>query len=66
MTFGSNMRKSKYSLNTMKVGEVRIFDTPTARDKDLVRRATHNMNERTDMYFMTRSRGDTINVTRLG
>jgi hypothetical protein len=66
MTFDTDTRKSKYGLNTMEVGDVRVFDTPTARDKDLIRRAAHNMNERTDMYYMTRSDGDTIRVTRLG
>ena len=65
MTFGSNMRKSKYGLNTMEVGEVRVFDTPTPRDKTLIRRAAHNRNERTKMYFMTRSEGDIMRVTRL-
>jgi hypothetical protein len=66
MTSNKEPRKSKYELGTMEVGEVRVFDTPTARDKDLIRRAAHNMNERTDMYYMTRSDGDTIRVTRLG
>lgn len=65
MTFGSNMRNSKYGLNKLEVGEVKIFDTPTERDKDLVRRAAHNQNERSDRYYMTRSKGDTVHVTRL-
>jgi hypothetical protein len=65
MTSGSSIRKSKYGLNAMKVGEVKIFDTPTERDKDLIRRAAHNQNERTDRHYMTRTKGDTIHVTRL-
>jgi hypothetical protein len=65
MTSGSNTRKSKYGLNTMELNEVRVFDTPTPRDKDLIRRAAHNQNERSDRYYMTRSDGDTILVTRI-
>ena len=65
MTFGSNVRKSKYGLNAMEVGEVKIFDTPTERDKDLIRKAAHNQNERTDRHYMTRAKGDTLHVTRV-
>lgn len=65
MTLGSNVRKSKYGLNAMQVDEVRVFDTPTERDKTLIRRAAHNRNERTDMYYVTRSEGDTMRVTRI-
>ena len=65
MTLGSNMRKSKYGLNAMAIGEVRVFYTPTERDKDLIRRAAHNQNERSDRHYMTRTKGDTIHVTRL-
>jgi hypothetical protein len=49
----------------MAVGEVRVFDTPTERDKDLLRRAAHNQNERTERRYMTRSKGDKMTVTRL-
>jgi hypothetical protein len=65
MTFGSDTRKSKHGLNSMEVGEVRVFDTPTPRDKTLIRRAAHNRNERTEMYYITRSEGDTMRVTRV-
>ena len=65
MTFGTDIRKSKYGLNAMELNEVRVFDTPTERDKDLIRRAAHNQNERSDRYYMTRSAGDTIHVTRI-
>ena len=65
MTSGSNTRKSKYGLNAMEVGETRVFDTPTPRDKTLIRRAAHNRNERTDMFYVTRAIGDTIHVTRI-
>jgi hypothetical protein len=65
MTFGSNVRKSKYGLNMMEVGEVKIFNTPTERDKDHVRRSAHNQNERSDRHYITRTKGDTIHVTRL-
>jgi hypothetical protein len=65
MTFGSDTRKSKHGLNSMAVGEVRVFDTPTLRDKTLIRRAAHNRNDRTEMYYITRSEGDTMRVTRI-
>jgi hypothetical protein len=65
MTFGSDTRKSKHGLNNMALGEVRVFDTPTERDKDLLRRAAHNQNERTERRYMTRSLGDKLIVTRL-
>ena len=65
MTFGSDTRKSKHGLNAMAIGEIRVFYTPTERDKDLIRRAAHNQNERSDRYYMTRSAGDTIHVTRI-
>jgi hypothetical protein len=65
MTFGKDIRKSKYGINAMELNEVRIFDTPTERDKDLVRRAAHNQNERSDRYYMTRAIGDTVHVTRI-
>jgi hypothetical protein len=65
MTFGSDIRKSKHGLNNMALGEVRVFDTPTERDKDLLRRAAHNQNERTERRYMTRSNGDKLTVTRL-
>jgi hypothetical protein len=65
MTFGTDIRKSKYGINAMELNEVRVFDTPTERDKDLIRRAAHNQNERSDRYYMTRAYGDTIHVTRI-
>lgn len=65
MALGSNIRKSKHGLNAMAVGDVKVFDTPTERDKDIIRRAAHNQNERTDRRYMTRSKGDTLTVTRL-
>lgn len=66
MTFGSNVRKSKYGLNTMEVGEIKIFDTPAKRDRDLIRRAAHNQNMRSGRYYITRATGDTVHVTRIG
>jgi len=65
MTSASEARKSKHGLNAMAVGEVRVFDTPTERDKDILRRSAHNQNERTDRYYITRSKGDKLTVTRL-
>jgi len=65
MAFGSDTRKSKHGLNNMAIGEVRVFDTPTERDKDILRRSARDQNERTDRYHRTRSKGDTLTVTRL-
>lgn len=65
MTFGSDTRKSKHGINAMAVGEVKVFDAPTERDKRLIRKASHNQNERTNRHYMTRSSADTITVTRL-
>lgn len=65
MTFGSDIRKSKYGINAMTVGEVRIFDAPEAADKRRIRRAAHNQNERTDRHYITRAKGDAMHVTRV-
>jgi hypothetical protein len=65
MTFGTDTRKSKYGLNKMELNEVRVFDTPTPRDKDLIRRSAHNQNVRSDRYYITRAIGTTIHVTRI-
>jgi len=65
MTFGTDTRKSKYGINAMELGETRVFDTPTPRDKDLIRRAAHNQNARSGRYYITRAIGDTIHVTRI-
>jgi fibronectin type 3 domain-containing protein len=65
MTFGTDTRKSKYGLNKMELNEVRVFDTPTSRDRDLIRRSAHNQNVRSDRYYITRAHGDTIHVTRI-
>jgi hypothetical protein len=65
MTSGSDIRTSKYGLSKMQVGEVKIFETPTERDRDLVRRAAHNQNERTDRRYKTNAKGDTVHVTRV-
>ena len=65
MTFGSDTRKSKHGLNAMAIGEIRVFYTPTERDKDILRRAAHNQNERTKRRYMTRSKGNKLTVTRL-
>jgi len=65
MTFGTDTRKSKYGINAMELNEVRVFDTPTPRNKDLIRRAAHNQNARSGRYYITRAIGDTIHVTRI-
>jgi hypothetical protein len=57
--------KSMHSLDTMEVGEARAFDTPTERDRIMIRRSASRQHERTDRRYMTRSKGDTMIVTRL-
>jgi hypothetical protein len=65
MTSGSSIKSSKHGLSKMLLGETKIFETPTERDRELVRRAAHNQNERSERRYMTRSKGDTIHVTRV-
>jgi hypothetical protein len=65
MTFGSDIRKSKYGINAMEVGEVQVFDAPEAADKRRIRRAAHNQNERSDRHYATAAEGDVIYVTRV-
>ena len=65
MTLGSNARKSKYGISAMDVGEVRVFDTPTDYDKKLLRSSANKQNTNTNRYYMTRSKGNTVTVTRL-
>jgi hypothetical protein len=54
-----------HSLDTMEVGEARTFDTPTERDRIMIRRSASRQQVRTDRRYMTRSKGDTMIVTRL-
>jgi|GEM_PF-4811430 len=65
MTLGSKARKTKYGLASMAVGEVRVFDTPTEYDKKLLRSSANKQSVNTSRYYMTRSKGDTVTVTRL-
>jgi len=65
MTLGSNVRKSKYGLNAMEVGDTRTFEAPTKEDQRRIRRAAHNRNARSKKYFMTRCKDDVIYITRI-
>jgi hypothetical protein len=65
MTFGSDIRKSKYKLNAMVVGEIFVFIAPDTYSKSLIRRAAHNQNRRSERYYITRSDVNTIRVTRV-
>jgi hypothetical protein len=56
---------TKYGIDLMEVGQSQTYDTPTERDKNLLRRSAHNQNERTERRYMTRSKGKTLTVTRL-
>ena len=65
MTFGSNMRKPKYPLSTMEVGEVYAHEATTKEEQRRVRRAAHNRNARSKKYFITRCKGDILYITRV-
>lgn len=65
MTSGSNVRKSKYGLNVMEVGDTRTFDAPTKEEQRRIRRAAHNRNARSKKYFITRCKGDVLYITRI-
>ena len=65
MTLGTGIRKSKYKLNEMVVGEIFVFIAPDTYSKSLIRRAAHNQNRRSERYYITRSDVNTIRVTRV-
>jgi len=65
MTLGTGIRKSKYKLNEMVVGEIFVFIAPDTYSKSLIRRAAHNQNRRSERYYITRSDVNTIRVTRI-
>lgn len=65
MTSASSFRKCKYGLNQMQVGDVRTYTNLTEREVGLLRRSAHNMNIRTDKYFVTRYKGGVMTITRM-
>jgi hypothetical protein len=65
MTSGSEVRKSKYGLNVMEVGDIRTFNAPTKEEQRRIRRAAHNRNARSKKYFITRCKGDVLYITRV-
>jgi hypothetical protein len=65
MTSGSEVRKSKYGLNAMEVGDIRTFNAPTKEEQKRIRRAAHNRNARSKKYFITRCKGDVLYITRV-
>ena len=65
MTSGSKTYKSKHGLSAMAVGEAKTFDAPTEHAKKLLRNSANKQNSNSDRYYMTRSKGDTLTVTRL-
>jgi hypothetical protein len=65
MTSSSKVRKSKYGLNAMEVGAVSAFEAPTKEEQKRIRRAAHNRNSRTDMYFITRCYNGMVHITRV-
>ena len=65
MVFGKDIRKSKYGLNAMEVGDTRTFDAPTKEEQKRIRRAAHNRNARSKKYFMTRCKGGVLYITRV-
>ena len=65
MTSGSNVRRPKYPLSTMEVGEVYAHEAPTKEEQRRIRRAAHNRNARSKKYFITRCKGDVLYITRI-
>lgn len=65
MTLGSEVRKSKYGLNAMEVGDTRTFDAPTKEEQKRIRRAAHNRNARSKKYFITRCYNGAVHITRV-
>lgn len=65
----SNSRRfgntDKYGLQTMAVGETKLFHDLTPVGHSRIKRSAHNYNERTDMYFTTKMLGGVLHVTRL-
>lgn len=65
MTSGSKFGRSRYHLTDMQVGETAAFPNLDAAGKMRLRKAAHNHNARTDMYFSTRCVDGVIYVTRI-
>lgn len=56
---------SKYLLEEIEVGETKEFIVEGSREAHLLRRAAHNYNHRSDMYFITRNKDGVSYVTRV-
>ena len=65
MTSGSNVRKSKYGLNVMEVGDIRTFNAPTKEEQKRIRRAAHNRNVRSDKRFSTHVENGVVYIQRI-
>lgn len=65
MAFGPDMRKSKYPLGAMEVGAVYAHVAPTKEEQKRIRRAAHNRNIRSSMYFITRCKNGVVYITRI-
>lgn len=58
-------RPSKYNLRDIDVGSSRTYDGLTKQEQDALRRAAHNLNLRTTLYFITRVKNDVLVITRV-
>jgi hypothetical protein len=65
MTFGKDVRKSKYPLAAMEVGAVYAHRAESKEEQKRIRRAAHNRNIRTDMYFSTHVENGVVFITRI-
>jgi hypothetical protein len=65
MTFGKDVRKSKYPLAAMEVGAVYAHRAESKEEQKRIRRAAHNRNVRSDMYFITRCKDGVVFITRI-
>ena len=57
-------RANKYLLNELAVGETTTFYPESPQDHRRICRSAHSYNERTDMFFSTRSKDGVVYVTR--
>lgn len=58
------MLKGMYNITSLDVGETKFFPCEGKTCAN-IRKAAHNHNSRTDMYFSTRHRDGVLYVTRI-
>ena len=58
-------RPSKYNLRDINVGSSREYEGLSKPEQAAIRRAAHNLNLRTALYFITRVKDDVLVITRV-